>query len=278
MRAIVLEVIASWRADGVDHGDLLSTLLLARDENSDTGMTDEQAFDEVLTLLTAGIEMTALALSWIFHEIGRHPEVERRLHAEVDEVLAGRAVTIDDLPKLTYTMCVVDEVLRMHPIWILMRRATAPVDLDGERIEPGAEVILSPHGLHFDPGSYPEPDRFDPDRWSPERAKDLPRGAFIPFGAGTRQCVGNTFAQAEIAITVAIVAARWRLVPLPDKPVRVKYTSAAYPDGLLMTPIPVVSWGYLPCGCPVSTGCAPRRWSPRASVSCPRLRPRARLR
>ncbi|MGH3861577.1 cytochrome P450 [Actinokineospora sp.] len=238
MRAVVLEVIENWRADGVDHGDLLSTLLLARDENADTGMTDEQAFDEVLTLLTAGIETTALALSWIFHEIGRHPEVERRLHAEVDEVLAGRPVTVDDLPRLTYTMCVVNEVLRMYPIWILMRRAVAPVVLDGVTIAPGAEVILSPHALHFDPGSFAEPDRFDPDRWLPERAEDVPRGAFIPFGAGTRQCVGNTFAQAEIAITVATVAARWRLVPVADKPVRVKFTSAAYPDGLLMTPIP----------------------------------------
>jgi cytochrome P450 len=237
MRSIVLEVIASWRADGVDHGDLLSMLLTAQDD-SGTGMTDQQTYDEVLTLLTAGIETTALALSWVFHEIARNPEVEQRLHAEVDEVLDGRPVTVDDVPKLTYTMRVVNEVLRMYPIWILMRRATVEVDLGGERIPVGTEVIVSPHALHSDPGSYDEPDRFDPDRWLPERAKDLPKGAFIPFGAGTRQCIGNVFAQTEIVITIATVVAKWRLVPVPDKPVRTKFTSAAYPDGLLMTAVP----------------------------------------
>lgn len=242
MRAIVLEVIASWRTDGVDHGDLLSMLLLAQDEDTGTGMTDQQTYDEVLTLLTAGIETTALALSWIFHEIARNPEVERRLHAEVDEVLAGRPVTFDDVPKLTYTLRVVNEVLRMYPIWILMRRATAEVDLDGVVIPSGAEVIISPHALHFDPGSFDEPDRFDPDRWAPDRAETVPKGAFMPFGAGTRQCVGNVFAQTEIVITVATVIARWRLVPVPGQPVKVKFTSAAYPHRLAMTAVPRNQW------------------------------------
>jgi cytochrome P450 len=238
MRAVVLEVIASWRTGGVDHGDVLSMLLLAQDEDTGDGMTDQQTYDEVLTLLTAGIETTALALSWIFHEIARNPEVERRLHAEVDDVLGGRPVTVDDIPKLTYTLRVVNEVLRMYPIWILMRRATAAVDLDGMVIPAGAEVIVSPHALHFDPATYDEPQRFDPDRWLPGRAKDLPKGAFIPFGAGARQCIGNVFAQNEIIITVATVAARWRLVPVPGKPVRVKFTSAAYPSSLPMTVVP----------------------------------------
>ncbi|SDD11093.1 cytochrome P450 [Actinokineospora iranica] len=240
MRRIVLEVIASWRADGADHGDLLSMLLLARDAETGAGMTDQQTYDEVLTLLTAGIETTALALAWAFHEIARHPEVERRLHAEVDEVLAGRPVTFADVRKLVYTTQVVNEVLRMYPIWILMRRANTEVDLDGVRLRPGDEVIVSPHALHHDPASYPDPHRFAPDRWSPERAKDLPRGAFVPFGAGTRQCMGNVFAQTEIVITLATVAARWRLVPVAGKPVSVKFTSAAYPSRLPMTVVPRV--------------------------------------
>ncbi|WP_158883256.1 cytochrome P450 [Amycolatopsis anabasis] len=238
MRAIVLAVIAQWRADGVDRGDLLSTLLLAIDEDTGEGMTDQQAFDEVITLLTAGIETSALVLAWMFHEIARHPEVERRLRDEVDSVLADRPVTFDDLPKLVYTKQVIHEVLRMYPIWIFMRRALREVELGEVRIPAGAEVTVSPHAMHFDPRSYREPDRFDPDRWSAERAKELPKGAFIPFGAGTRQCIGNAFALTEVAIAAATVAARWRLVPVPDKPVRVKYTTTAYPSRLPMTVVP----------------------------------------
>jgi cytochrome P450 len=231
MQAIVLEVIRDWRTAGVDRGDLLSTLLLA-------GMTDEQARDEVLTLLTAGIETTALALAWTFHELGRHPEVEARVHAEVDEVLAGRPVTVDDIGRLGYVRQVVDEVLRSYPLWMLMRRTLEPVELGGTLIPEGAEVIVSPHALHHDPASFPDPDRFDPGRWEPERAARLPKGAFVPFGAGTRQCIGNRFAQNEIVLTLATVAARWRLVPLPGHEVRVKFTSAAYPDALPMTAVP----------------------------------------
>jgi cytochrome P450 len=237
MRAIVLEVVASWRNEGTDHGDVLSMLLLAQDD-AGAGMTDQQTYDEVLTLLTAGIETTALALSWIFHEIARHPDVERRLVAELDDVLDGRPVAVDDVAKLVYTHQVVNEVLRMYPIWFIMRRATADVDLGGARIPEGAEVIVSPHALHFDPNSFRDPERFDPDRWSSERAGDVPKGAFIPFGAGTRQCVGNVFAQTEIVITVATVLAKWRLVPVPERPVRVKFTSAAYPVGLAMKAVP----------------------------------------
>lgn len=230
MQAIVLEVIHDWRAEGVDHGDLLSMLLLA-------GMTDEQARDEVLTLLTAGIETTALALAWTFHELGRNPDVEARVHTEIDEVLGGRPITGEDLPKLVYLRQVVDEVLRHYPLWMLMRRTLTDVDLGGTRLPEGSEVIVSPHALHHDPASFPDPERFDPDRWSPERVKQQPKGAFIPFGAGTRQCVGNVFAQNEIVITVATVAARWRLVPVPGRPVRVKFTSAAYPESLPMTAV-----------------------------------------
>jgi cytochrome P450 len=237
MKAVTLEVIAEWRAAGVDHGDLLSMLLMAQDEDGE-GMTDQQVYDEVLTLLTAGIETTALALAWVFHEIARHPQVESRLHEEIDSVLSGRMVTFPDVARLTYTHQVVNEVLRMYPIWILMRRANAEVTLGGVRISPGEEVTISPHSLHFDSRFHSEPQRFDPDRWAPEHAKKVPRGAFIPFGGGVRQCMGNVFAMTEIVIAVATVAARWRLVGVPDQPVRVKFTSAAYPNRMPMTAVP----------------------------------------
>jgi cytochrome P450 len=238
MRAIVLDVVRGWREDGVDRGDLLSVLLTARDPDTGAGMSDEQVHDEVMTLLVGGVETTALALAWTFHELARHPEVERRVHAEVDEVLGGRTPTFADVGDLVYLRQVVNEVLRMYPVWFLMRRTLAPVELGGATLPEGAEVIFSPHALHHDPASFEDPYRFDPDRWSPERAARIPKGAFVPFGAGARQCVGNLFAQAEIVIAVATVAARWRLVPVPGKPVRVKFTSAAYPSGMLMTAVP----------------------------------------
>jgi cytochrome P450 len=238
IRAVMLDVVRSWREDGTDHGDLLSMLLMAQDSDDGTGMSDQQVHDEVMTLLVGGIETTALALAWTCHELAAHPEVERRVHAEVDEVLAGRAPAFADLEKLVYTKQVVNEVLRMYPVWFLMRRALAPVEIGDAVLPEGAEVIFSPHALHHDPASFEDPYRFDPDRWSPDRVATIPKGAFVPFGAGTRQCVGNLFAQAEIVITVATIAARWRLVPVPGKPVRVKFTSAAYPKGLLMTAVP----------------------------------------
>ncbi|SDG74631.1 Cytochrome P450 [Lentzea fradiae] len=236
MRAIVQEVVDSRRGDDTDHGDLLSTLMLAKDTATGEPMTDEQVFDEVVTLLTAGIETTALALAWIFHEIAANPEVEERVLAEVDEVLGGRPVTVGDVPRLTYLGRVANEVLRKYSLWLIMRRTAEEVELGGVRLPPGTEVILSPHTLHHDPAHFPDPERFDPDRWLPERAKLLPKGAFVPFGGGIHQCIGNHFALTEIAIVAATVFSRYRLVP--DRPVRTRFTNAAYPNDLMMKVVP----------------------------------------
>jgi cytochrome P450 len=236
MRAIVQEVIAGHRADAVDHGDLLSMLMLARDDETGEPMTDEQVFDEVITLLTAGIETTALALAWIFHEIAANPDVERRVLAEIDDVLGGRPATFDDVPRLTYAGQVAHEVLRKYPLWLLMRRAAQEVDLGGVRLEPGTEVVLSPYAMHHNPANFPDPDRFDPDRWTPERARRLPKGAFVPFGGGVHQCIGNHFALTEIVLVLATVCAHHRMVPV--QPVRTKFTNADYPVGLLMKAVP----------------------------------------
>nr|CEL23244.1 cytochrome P450 [Kibdelosporangium sp. MJ126-NF4] len=236
MRGVVHGLITQWRTMG-DQGDLLSMLLATRDEDG-TGMTDEEIYDEVVTLLSAGIETSALALAWLFHEIGRNPEVEHRLCQEIDEVLGGRPAGLDDVAELTYTKQVVNEVLRMYPIWLLMRRTTEDVELAGVHLPPGTEVTISPHTLHFDPRSFADPGRFDPDRWAPDRIADIPRGAFIPFGGGNRQCIGNVFAQTEMVITVATIAARWRLRPIHSRPTITKFTNAAYPVRLDMTAVP----------------------------------------
>ncbi len=237
-RRVVTEVIAAARAENKDHGDLLSMLLLARDEDTGEGMSDQQVHDEIVTILTAGIETTAVALAWFFHELGQHPEVQRRFYSEIDRVLAGRMATFDDIPRLEYTQRIISEVLRKYPLLILMRRARTDVELGGVRIQPGTEVALSQYALHHDARLYPDPARFDPDRWLPDRAARLPKGAFIPFGAGRHRCLGYSFAETEIAIVAATVAARWQLAPVAGKPVRPMRAVTMHPNQLPMIALP----------------------------------------
>ncbi|WP_086830213.1 cytochrome P450 [Allokutzneria sp. NRRL B-24872] len=237
LRAVIPAAIEAARADGTDHGDLLSTLLLARDPETGESMTDEQVHDEVITILTTGAETTAVALAWFFHEVARNPEIERRFHAELDEVLGGRPVTFADLPRLEYTQRIASEVLRRTPPVILMRRTREDVEIGGVAIPKGTEVAVSQHTLHQNPEFYPDPERFDPDRWEPERAARLPRGAYIPFGAGARFCPGHFFAQTEIAVVAATIGARWRLVPVPGKRVYAKVKATMQPNQLPMTAV-----------------------------------------
>jgi cytochrome P450 len=238
VNAVVDELIRQGRADGSDRGDLLSTLLLVRDEDTGERMSDRQVHDEVVNLLTAGSETSGVALAWLFHEVGRHPEVERRLGAEVDRVLAGRPVTVEDLPRLTYTRQVINEVLRLHAPWLLMRKAHVDVELGPVRVPAGGEVLVSPLALHHDPRYFPNPTRFDPDRWGPDRAAPPDRHAYLPFGTGLHHCPGHHFAQTEMAIVTAVVAARWRLAPVPGEPLRTKAHGMVYPSYLPMTVIP----------------------------------------
>ncbi|WP_415359948.1 cytochrome P450 [Saccharothrix sp. BKS2] len=229
---VVDEVIGSSRGD---RDDLLSVLLSARDGDTDEPMGAQQVRDHVVTLLTAGSETTGLALSWLFHELARHPEVAERLHAEVDRVLDGRPATIDDLRSLPYTRRVVDEVLRVYPLWLMLRRTAGAVRLGDVELPAGAEVGFSPHALHHDPRYHDRPGEFDPDRWLPERAATVPKGAYVPFAGGLHHCPGHAFAQMEIALVAATIAARWRLVPVPGKPVRPKVIGLLYPNRLPMT-------------------------------------------
>jgi cytochrome P450 len=235
LRRIVLDVIAEGRAQQADRGDVLSMLLAATDDDTGEAMTDQQVYDEVVTLLTGGIETTALALSWMFHELARHPGIERLWHEEIDG-LGGRPVTHEDVSKLTYTGQIAREILRMYPIWLVMRRTNTDVRLGDITIPPLTEVTISPHALHHDPRYFPDPDRFDPDRWDPAAASPPP-GAYVPFGDGGRKCIGNHFALAEIAVAAAAIGSRWRMVPVPGKKVRVKVTGAAYPSRLPMTAV-----------------------------------------
>ncbi|SDX60909.1 Cytochrome P450 [Amycolatopsis xylanica] len=238
LRRVIGEAIVSARAEGGDQGDLLSMLLMARDEETGERMSDEQIRDEVITILTTGAETTAVALAWFFHEIGADPKIEAEFHAEVDAVLDGRPARFEDLPKLRYTQQIINEVVRRTPPLILMRRAREDVEIGGVRIPAGTEVAVSQHTLHQDPRWFSDPGRFDPDRWADGEAEKLPKGAFIPFGAGARLCPGHQFAPAEIAIVAATIGARWRLVPVPGKTVYPKIKATMQPNQLPMTAVP----------------------------------------
>jgi pentalenene oxygenase len=191
--------------------------------------TDEaQLVDDVASLLTGGAHTTAATAAWVFHLLDRHPAVRARVHAEADAVLGDRAVRPGDLPHLTYIRCVVTETLRCYPpVWLFPRRATVPVTLGGHDFPAGTQLFYSPYVIHRDPRFHPDPEVFDPDRWT--RAPHPPRTAYLPFGAGAHGCPGGDFAQAELALLVAAVTHRWHL--RPDTP-------ATPRPGTLLTPSP----------------------------------------
>ncbi len=218
----VYAFIAARRASGEDRGDLLSMLLLARDEEGTGGMTDLQLRDEVMTLFLAGHETTANALTWTFYLLGRHPEAEARLHRELDEVLGDRAPSLEDLPRLVYAERAVRESMRLYPpAWAVARRALAPFTVRGYAIPRGSTVLLSQWVMHHHPAWFADPFRFDPDRWTAEFRAALPRLAYFPFGAGPRICIGESFAWTEAVLVLATLARRWRVVvdPRPVDPV-----------------------------------------------------------
>lgn len=221
IQEVIREILAAFRADG-DTGDgLLALLLAAQGEDGPRSMTAGQLVDEAMTLLMAGSDTTTGAMNFAFDGLGRHPEVEARLHEETDEVLAGRVtVEADDLARLDYTRRVAQEAVRFASPWLLTRRAEAPLDFGGTVVPAGADILFSPYAVNRDPRFYPDPERFDPDRWLPERVRDRPRGAMISFGMGRRQCIGEPFALTAMTVHLATLGAAWRLRPIPGRPTR----------------------------------------------------------
>jgi len=197
--------------------DLLTLLLTARDDDGNF-MSDQQLRDEVITLLLAGHETTALNLSWTWYLLAKYPEVEEKLHAELDAVLGGRPPSAADLPKLQYTDRVIRETLRLYPpAWRIFRRTEEPLEV-GEYVLPaGANIVLSQWVTQRDPRWFSEPDRFHPDRWSEESAAKLPRFAYFPFGGGPRVCIGAGFAMMEATLLLATIAQRFRMRLAPGQ-------------------------------------------------------------
>jgi cytochrome P450 len=203
------------RCPGEDRGDLLSMLLLARDEHG-VGMSERQIRDDVMTLLLAGHETTALALTWAFTLLDRHPDVRRRLEAELEDVLGERGAAPEDVPALTYTQAVINETLRLYPpAYVTGREAVRATTIGGVPVPKRHIILISMYTTHRDPRSFPEPDAFHPERWLDGLEKRLPRGAFIPFGMGSRKCIGAAFAMMEATLLLATIARRWRFELLP---------------------------------------------------------------
>lgn len=213
---IIYRLIRERRASGEDRGDLLSVLLFATDAETGEGMSEGQLRDELMTLFIAGHETTATTLSWALIELAQHPEADAAFRAELDAVLPDRAPTLDDLASMLYTQAVIKEVLRLYPPAVLIiRRALADLDLgDGNVIPKGAIIQINQYANHHDPRWFSDADSFKPERWLDANfEKQLPKGAYFPFGAGPRICIGNGFALMEAPLVLATIGRRFRLTP-----------------------------------------------------------------
>ena len=204
---VVYSIIDERRAAGEEHGDLLSMLLAARDEDTGEPMDEKQLRDEVMTILTAGHETTAKALTWGLYLMDRHPGAASRVRAEIAEVLGGRVPGYEDLRRLPYTRMFLEESMRLFtPVWGLARHVLEDDVVGGYDIPGGSRVIVSPYATHRHPEFWPDPENFDPSRFGDERSAGRPAYAYFPFGGGSRRCIGKDFAMAEALVILSMVA------------------------------------------------------------------------
>jgi cytochrome P450 len=212
---VVARMIAERRASSTTRAaDLMAMLMAATDESGTERMSDVQLRDEVMTLVAAGHETTSNLLTWTFLLLAQHPEIERRLHAELTRALGARPPTFTDLDALVYTEQVINESMRLYPpVWMIERAAVSDDQLGDPpcRIPKGTIVGVCPWTLHRNPRLWANPEAFDPERFTPTRAAERPRYAFLPFGAGPRMCIGNGFAMMEAKLLLATILQRYRL-------------------------------------------------------------------
>ena len=198
--------------------DTLLSLLIQAQDTEGTAMTDAQIRDEALTLFVAGHDTTANALAWCFSLLTTHPAVYSQVQQELDSVLQGRTPTYIDLPRLPYTLQVIKETMRLYPPgWLLNRRSLCAQEVGGYQLAKGQLVMISIYTMHRRADYFPHPDQFDPARFTPEREKQLPRHAYMPFGAGPRVCVGNHLALMEAQLILATVLQRMDLSQIPGQ-------------------------------------------------------------
>jgi pentalenene oxygenase len=212
LRVLLADVIDGYRRAGADHGDLISILMHARDDDTGAGMTNKQLRDEATTLVIAGSETTGNTIAWACYLLARHPRIQERLQEEVDLVLDGADADNEALSRLPFTRAVITEALRLYsPVWILPRRALIDVELGSHLLRAGSRIFFSPYALNRDARLHRDPDRFDPDRWATDYSRSDMRATFFPFGQGIRNCIGEGFAWTESTLLLSAIAARWQL-------------------------------------------------------------------
>jgi cytochrome P450 len=226
----IYRVIERRRRDGGERDDVVSLLMMARDESDGEPMTETQLRDELVTLLLASHETTANALGWSWYLLANNADAADRMHSEIDSVVGGRLPTAADVPHLSFTRMVLAESMRLYPpAWLIARVAVEDHDVRGYTIPRGAIVVVSPWIAHRNSTHFVDPDRFAPDRWRPELQNGRPRFAYFPFGGGSRGCMGEAFAWIEGVLLLAVIAQRWR----------VRSVDVAHPEmhpGLTLTP------------------------------------------
>ncbi len=220
----IYRIINERRAKGEDIGDLMSMLLIAQDEEGDgKGMSDLQIRDEVMTLFIAGHETTANALTWTWYLLSQHPKVEARVWQEIDQVLQGHLPIAGDYPNLRYLEMVLSESMRLYPpAWVIGRRVVKECQVGGYTLPVNSIAFMSQYLMHHDERYFPEPEKFDPERWTVEAREKRPKHSYFPFGGGIRQCIGEPYAWMEGVLLLATIAQKWKLSLAPGSKVEVQ--------------------------------------------------------
>ena len=220
---LVAQLIAQRRDTAEEHFDYVAMLMNARDKDSGAPMGERELIDEIMTLVVAGHETTASGLNWTWYLISQHPQIEARLHAEIAAAAELPSPSLAEMEGLRFTRQVIDEALRLYPPgWVLSRRTVNADSLGGYPVPPGTNVLLPLYLLHRHPNFWKNPETFDPDRFAPEHEAERPRFAYMPFAAGPRHCIGETFALYEMLVHLYKVARRYRLRYVPDKPLELE--------------------------------------------------------
>ncbi|SEM97260.1 Cytochrome P450 [Mesobacillus persicus] len=214
---VLFSIIGNRRQEDSPKEDLLGILMAAREENHGTGMTDQQLRDELMTIFLAGHETTANALSWTLYLLSQHPEVEEKLHKEIDSIIGTETLNPEHFQMLTYTQNVIWESLRLYPpAYVIGRQVDEDVEIGGFLFKKGETVFMSQYVIHRQADHFEEPDTFKPERFENNFMKTLPTYAYFPFGGGPRVCIGNHFAFMEMVLVLACIARRYRLLLSPN--------------------------------------------------------------
>ncbi|WP_217167584.1 cytochrome P450 [Streptomyces sp. AC512_CC834] len=237
LHLLVDEIIAERRASGQKPDDLLTALLEAKDDNGDP-IGEQEIHDQVVAILTPGSETIASTIMWLLQALAAHPEHADRIRDEVEAATGGRPVAFEDVRGLTHTGNVIVEAMRLRPaVWVLTRRAVAETELGGYRIPAGADIIYSPYAIQRDAKSYADNLEFDPDRWLPERAKNVPKYAMKPFSVGNRKCPSDHFSMAQLTLITAALATKYRFEQVAGSNDAVRVGITLRPHDLLVRPV-----------------------------------------